>query len=128
MRFASEGRRVTRLIGGILLLIVGGLFVLQNLGYVTVGTIGDYWPLLLIWVGLSRMMTCRGHFASGFVIFAMGVFFQLERIDVIRMSTRLFWPALLIVIGFGLIVDSLIARRGRSALPPPHEAGPGGRS
>jgi hypothetical protein len=128
MKYVSEGRRVTRLIGGILLLIVGGLFVLQNLGYVTAGSIDDYWPLLLIWVGLSRVLTCRGHFASGFVLLALGVFFQLERLDVIWLPMRLFWPALLIVIGFGLIGDSLLARRGRSALTRSYGADPGSRS
>jgi hypothetical protein len=122
----SEGHRVSRLVGGVLLLFLGSLFVLQNLGYVSVGHLGDYWPLLLVWVGLTRMLSRRGTVASGFVIFALGVFFQLERLDVIWVPMRLFWPALLIVIGFGLITDAFIARRvGRHALPPQSEAGPG---
>jgi cell wall-active antibiotic response 4TMS protein YvqF len=127
MNGMSEGRRTSRLIGGILLLLLGGLFVLQNLGYVRAGNFGDYWPLLLVWVGLTRMLTRGSHVASGFVIFVLGVFFQLERLDVIWVPVRQFWPVLLIVIGFGLIADSLIARRGRS-LERRYEARPGSRS
>jgi len=131
MNSIGEGRRTSRLIGGALLLLLGVLFALQNLGVVRAGHLGDYWPLLLVWVGLSRMLGPRRgrHLASGLVIFLLGVFFQLDRLDVIWVPMRHFWPLLLIAIGFGLIADSLISRRiGRSALTPPREAEPGGRS
>ena len=128
MYYVSEGRRMSRLVGGVLLLFLGAVFVLQNLGYVRAGRLADYWPLLLVWVGLTRMLARQGTVASGFVIFALGVFFQLDRLDVILVPMRLFWPALLIVIGFGLIADALIGRRvGRHALPQ-SESGPGSRS
>jgi len=115
MNTLSEGRRASRLVGGLLLLLLGTLFVLQNLGYVRAGRLGDYWPLLLVWVGLARMLTHRRHFASGLVIFLLGVFFQLERLDDIWIPMRLFWPFLLIAIGLGLILDSLMGRRSRDA-------------
>ena len=123
----SGGRRVSRLVGGVLLLFLGAIFVLQNLGYVRAGRLGDYWPLLLVWLGLTRMLSRQGTIGSGFVIFALGVFFQLDRLDVFWIPMRPFWPALLIVIGLGLIADAFIARRGRHALPPQSEAGPGSR-
>lgn len=119
MNYVSEGRRISRLVGGVLLLFLGAIFVLQNLGYVRAGRLADYWPLILVWVGLTRMLSRQGTVASGFVIFALGIFFQLDRLDVILVPTRLFWPALLIAIGFGLIADAVIGRRvGRHALPP----------
>lgn len=131
MNSIGEGRQTSRLIGGALLLLLGVLFALQNLGMVRAGHLGDYWPLLLVWVGLSRMLGPRRgrHFASGLVVFLLGVFFQLDRLDVIWVPMHHFWPLLLIAIGFGLIADSLISRRiGRADLTPPSEAGPGGRS
>ena len=125
----SEGRRMSRLVGGVLLLFLGGIFVLQNLGYVKAGRLADYWPLLLVWVGLTRMLSRQGTVASGFVVFALRVFFQLDRLDVIWVPMRFFWPVLLIVIGFGLIADAVIGRRlGRHALPRESQAGPGSRS
>ena len=126
----SEGRQTSRLIAGALLLILGVLFALQNLGVVRAGHLGDYWPLLLVWVGLTRMLgTRRRHFASGLVVFLMGVFFQLDRLDVIWVPMRHFWPILLIILGFGLIADSFLDRgKGGADLTPPSVTGPGGGS
>ena len=130
MTYDSEGRQTSRLIAGALLLILGILFALQNLGVVRAGHLGDYWPLLLVWVGLTRMLGARRrHFASGLVVFLMGVFFQLDRLDVIFVPMRNFWPLLLIVLGFGLIADSFLDRgRDRADLTPPSVTGPGGGS
>ena len=131
MTYVSEGRRISRLIAGALLLLVGVLFVMQNLGIVRAGTFGDYWPLILVWIGLTRMLgpARARHFASGVVIFLLGVFFQLDRLDVIWVPVRQFWPLLLIAIGFGLIADSLIGRRSaRAGVEPSSHAGPGGGS
>lgn len=127
----DDGRRTSRLIGGTLLLILGVLFALQNFGMLRAGHLGDYWPLLLVWVGLSRMLGARGgnHVASGIVIFLMGVLFQLDRLDLVFVPMRQFWPLLLIAVGFGLIADSFLGRRGgREQLTPPSQTGPGGRS
>lgn len=130
MTYDSEGRQNSRLIAGGLLLILGVLFALQNLGVLRAGHLGDYWPLLLVWVGLTRMLGARRrHFASGLVVFLMGVFFQLDRLDVLYLPMRNFWPIVLIVLGFGLIADSFLDRGRRSAdLTPPSVTGPGGGS
>jgi hypothetical protein len=120
-----ESRRLSRLIGGALLLLVGTLFVLQNLGWFHAGRLWDYWPLLLVWIGLSRMFgpTRPRHFPSGAVVFALGVFLQLERLDLVRVDAREIWPILLIVGGLALVADSLIARRATGG-----ELSPGARS
>ena len=131
MAYDGDGRRTSRLIGGTLLLILGVLFALQNFGMVRAGRLGDYWPLLLVWVGLTRMLASRrgNHFASGAVILLLGIFFQLDRLDVIFVPMRQFWPVLLIAIGFGMIADSFVGRRGgRGQLTPPSQTGPGGGS
>lgn len=128
MPYVNEGQRISRLIAGGLLLLVGALFVLQNLGLVRAGQLGDYWPLFLVWVGLCRMLgpARARHFVSGLVLFCLGVFFQLDRLEVIWVPMRQFWPLLLIALGFGLIADSLIGRRdGGAGVAPPSQAGPG---
>lgn len=129
MTYVSEGRRISRLIAGGLLLLVGALFVLQNLGLVRAGELGDYWPMFLVWVGLARMIgpARARHFASGLVLFALGVFFQLDRLDVIWVPMHRFWPLLLIAVGFGLIADSLVGRRRLAGgVSSSSQAGPGG--
>jgi hypothetical protein len=105
------------LIAGALLLLLGSLFVLQNLGMVHVGRLGDYWPLLLVWIGLSRIFALgrAHHVASGVAIAALGVFFQLERLDLLWIPTREVWPVFLVIAGLALIADSWVA--SRSARP-----------
>jgi hypothetical protein len=62
---------------------------------------------------------------AGIVLFALGVFFQLERLDWISFSLTQAWPALLIAAGIGLIAESLLARRAdRSELSATSSAGP----
>jgi len=46
-------------IGGVII-CVGVLFLLQNLGVLYVDEVWRYWPVILIVLGLSRAFTCRG--------------------------------------------------------------------
>jgi hypothetical protein len=126
----DEGRRISRLIGGGLLLLVGALLVLQNLGVVSAGSLGDYWPLLLVWVGLTRMLgpNRAEHFASGAVVLAVGVFFQLDRFGWIDVSIGELWPLFLVAIGAAMIAEGLRGRRTGSTPLPPGAAEPGARS
>jgi hypothetical protein len=113
MRENDEARRISGLIGGGLLLLVGALFILHNAGVLRAGRLGDYWPLFLVWIGLSRMAGPRRarRFASGLTIFLVGVAFQLDRLGLIEWRLRELWPFLLVVAGAGLIADSLLARK-----------------
>ncbi|MEK7096636.1 MAG: DUF5668 domain-containing protein [Patescibacteria group bacterium] len=41
---------------GVLLLLIGALLLLQNLGYITGDIWSYFWPVLLILIGLSMMV------------------------------------------------------------------------
>lgn len=127
MRAASEYRRVSRLIGGGLLLLVGALFVLQNLGVLSAGWIGDYWPLVLVWLGLSRLLAPGdgSRLLPGTILLLLGVLFQLDRLELVGFSFGDLWPGILIAAGLALIAGSLRARRTGSA---PLDGLPGGGS
>jgi hypothetical protein len=107
--------RVSGVIAGSILLSIGGLFLLQNMGLVRAGSIGDYWPMLLVWMGLAKILAPRGrrprHFAGGIVLLVLGVFFQLDRLGVELIRARDFWPVLLVVAGVALIAESFWSRR-----------------
>jgi len=113
MRANEEYRQASRFIGGILLLSLGALFALQNMGVVRAGSLGDYWPLLLVWMGLSRLVSARPgrSIVPGVVLLLLGVFFQLDRLDLIRARERDLWPVLLVVGGAALIAESLAVKR-----------------
>ena len=113
MRQSEESRRVSGLIAGVLFLLVGGLFILQNMGVLQAGRIADYWPMLLIWIGLSKMLAPdrSRRFASGWTILLIGVFFQLDELGLLRWRMRELWPVLLVLVGTGLIAESILGRR-----------------
>jgi hypothetical protein len=112
-----ENRRSSssRIAGGILLVLVGSVFVLQNAGLVHAGRLSDWWPMLLVWLGLSRLLApTRGHhFASGVVLLVMGIGLQLDRLGFIWLRLRDLWPVLLVLAGLALISESLFHSRDR---------------
>lgn len=113
MRYDDERKRISRVIAGALLVFVGGLFFLQNLGALHAGRIGDYWPLLLVWLGLTRLLGPRRahHFASGAVLLVLGILFQLDRLGVFWFHIHDLWPVLLVIAGLALITESWFVRR-----------------
>jgi hypothetical protein len=109
----EDGNRTSPMIGGVILLSLGVLFLLQNLGAVRAGRIWDYWPMLMVWGGLARLLSPRRprHFAAGAVLLLVGVFLQLEELGVVWIRARDFWPALLVAAGLALVAESLVVRR-----------------
>lgn len=109
----DDQRRASGVIGGLILLSIGALFLLQNMGIVHAGRIWDYWPMLLVWTGLVRLVSPSqgGRFAGGAVLLVVGVFFQLDRLGIVWIRARDFWPGLLVVAGIALIAESFWSRR-----------------
>ena len=114
MSIESNRNGSSRIVGGILLVLVGTVFVLQNAGLAQAGRLSDWWPMLLVWLGLSRMLAPRRghHFASGLVFLVMGIGLQLDRLGFIWLRLRDLWPVLLVLAGLALISESFIHPRG----------------
>jgi hypothetical protein len=109
----EDGNRASRVIGGLILLSLGVLFLLQNFGVVQAGRVWDYWPMFLVWAGLARLFAPRRahHFAAGAVMLLLGVFLQLEELGFLWIRARDFWPALLVAAGLALVAESLVVKR-----------------
>ena len=94
------------LIFGLLIIVVGVLFTLDNLDIADAGRFFRYWPLGLIAVGIAKVFDARSNGTSplGGVIFAgVGSWLLLDNLGYIDVSFLQFWPVLLVVIG-GIIV------------------------
>jgi len=102
---------------GLIILIYGILFLMRNMGYDTGIRIWDYWPILLILLGLRILIQPREHrqFMTGTVLTILGVLFLLNNLDVIDLRWRMIWPLFIIVIGISMLYNSLW-KRGRQAL------------
>ncbi|MDQ6894775.1 MAG: DUF5668 domain-containing protein [Acidobacteriota bacterium] len=111
----ASPRTSSRIVGGVLLLLVGTVFILQNAGLVHAGRLSDWWPMLLVWLGLTRLLAPRRghHFAAGLVLLVMGIGLQLDRLGFLWLRLRDLWPVLLVLAGLALISESFFHPRGR---------------
>ena len=110
----ERNKRVTAAVFGLMLIAVGTGFLLDNLGVYDAGQLRDYWPLLLIGVGLPSLVAPKdvGDPPWGVVTVGVGTFFLLRNLDVIDWRFRDVWPLFLVLAGVTLIARSFIDRRG----------------
>jgi predicted membrane protein len=88
-------------LAAIILICAGVLFFLSNLGLVRISTIFQYWPVILIVAGLSRLSQRSGSFGSisGVVLVLLGSLFLLRSLHVFVVSVGMIWPFVLIAVG-----------------------------
>src|SRR5258707_6726414 len=97
------------LIPGAVILAIGAIFLLDNLGVVNAGRIWMFWPLILIFAGLVKLLDpCRRSW--GAMLMALGVFFLLNSLGVAHFSWGAFWPVILIGVGVMAMWSALQAR------------------
>lgn len=86
---------------GVLLLAVGILLLLGNLGYLEYDLgdlIRDWWPAILLLLGLGHLL--RGQWQSGIVLLLIGGAFLIATLDLLDRNTfRRWWPLGLVALG-----------------------------
>jgi len=106
-------KRVTAAVFGVMLIGLGVLFTLDNMGIYEAGRLRGYWPILLIGFGLPSLIAPKdaGDMPAGVVAVAVGAFFLLRKFDVIDWRFRDIWPLFLVLGGATLIARSVVDRR-----------------
>jgi len=97
---------------GIILIVLGGFFLVDTLDLLDLGDFfADWWPLILVLIGLVKF---QGDDRSGAWFFlVIGVILLLTTLDVLSWNLiSQFWPLVLIFIGIMLLV-----RNRRSPIP-----------
>ena len=107
------------IVGGIVI-TVGILFLLQNLGIFRFHDLWSYWPVILIVFGFARLINAHGPAAIvwGSIVAGLGALLLANNLDLIRFDWRVVWPVL--IIAWGL----LMLLRPRRLGPPPSMSGP----
>jgi len=111
--FASSGIN-GRLIFGLMIITLGAVFTLDNLGLVDGGQVLRWWPAALVVYGLARLtgFGCRINVTAGLLFTLAGGWMLLHNLHYIRWDIWDLWPALLVVIGGSMVAGAL---RRRSA-------------
>ncbi len=89
---------------GIVLLVLGSLYLLDNLGFIYVGHISRYWPALIILFGLAKLMDYYGtsHRHTGIGMIFFGSWLLISMNGLFGFDFQNSWPIL--IIGWGLSI------------------------
>jgi len=98
------------LIPGAIILAIGTIFLLNNLGYVQARHLLDFWPVLLILAGLFKLADpCRR--AWGVILVFFGVMLLLDQLGIRHFGWGALWPLALIAVGGVAMWSAIQARK-----------------
>src|SRR5215471_1865821 len=108
------------LFSGFVLLTIGVVFLLGNMGFLNVSAILRFWPVLLIAGGIFKLVESRDDYRTGSGVFwiVVGLVFLMGSFDIIRVALRDLWPALLIGLGAVMLWRSMMAKKEREDWSP----------
>jgi predicted membrane protein len=102
---------------GLILMGIGVIFLLGNMGYLDVHKVVTFWPVILIIFGAVKIAESRDHGRTAGIFWVVtGLLFLLGSFGIIRMTVRELWPVLLIGIGALVLWRAALVRRERPCL------------
>lgn len=116
MRNESTWQYTPHLVLGGLLIALGVIVLLENLGVIYLGSLWElwrWWPLILVFLGLSKFFA-PGDFRerrSGFWLMAIGVWLLISFFRVFGLGFSESWPLLLVAAGISAIWQSTSGER-----------------
>lgn len=90
------------LVPGLVLVVVGTIFLLDHMGIIRGETLWLFWPLAIVAVGLIKFVK-EGERAVGVGFILVGALLQLNKLGLIGLSWGTIWPFILIVVGASMI-------------------------
>jgi hypothetical protein len=113
----TRPRRSGHVIAGVVLIGLGLLFVLDRAGMLEAGSLGQYWPFILIVLGLGKLSEAGGAAAdrqaqlrsAAWLLFLGGLFLLHE---FTLLTLRRTWPLFLVAAGLGMIWNAMARPAG----------------
>lgn len=101
-----------QLVGGLIIILLGTLFTLDNLEILEARRYLRYWSVGLIAIGAAKMLFERSWSGaiSGGVIAFIGTWILLRRLQIVRASLWELWPLLLILLGVSMVLNGMSKR------------------
>lgn len=116
-RTASKGPGRPNIVFGLIVMAVGLMFLMHNLGVDYFEEFWNFWPVLLILLGLSRSFSGRADERTfGWVATFMGLVFFAQFTLGFDVSMETFWPGILIIVGLSIVMRAIQGPR------PPRDA------
>jgi len=125
---AVHGRR-GGVVFGLLIITLGVLFTLDNLGLAQAGQVLRWWPLVALLYGLARLfgLYCCQNTTVGLIFTLGGGLLLLHELNVLALDPWDLWPVVLVAIGASMVSRAFRRSRGgdrESKSDVPHVPGP----
>src|SRR3984885_11303344 len=103
---------------GAIVVAVGCLLLLDNLRIIRFHDLWQYWPVLLVAWGVSRIVDSRtpSGWIWGAIVALVGAFLLLDNLDIIVFNWQVVWPLILIAFGVSVLVRTLERNRFRAGV------------
>ena len=118
--FVAHARSTTtQVVFGLLVIALGALFTLDNLGVVEAGRILRFWPVVPLLYGLSRLtgLHCRQNTTVGLIFALGGGLLLLHEFHLVAVDPWELWPVVLIAVGASMVSKAFRRRRDEGAAP-----------
>jgi predicted membrane protein len=117
MKNELQSKGVTsQVVLGLLVILMGLLFLLDNLDILDMHRAISFWPMVFIIAGAVKLCDTqtRGGQLAGAGLMGLGVLMMLDRMDIIDFNVRTMWPVFLIVAG-GFVLYKALGSRHKAA-------------
>jgi len=108
----SRSMDLGKLVFGLTLVSLGAMFLADQLGFFRADYLVDYWPVLLIALGVAKLLRPITDF-GGVVVITLGILLLLDRLA--YYDLRQTWPLLIVAAGLSIVLRSLRPAKRRSA-------------
>lgn len=105
----------SQIILGVLVIGLGLVFLLDNLGFISVRYTFRFWPTLLIIFGLLKISQSRTRsgYVLGGILVLLGVTWTFRAMGLFYVSWSMLWPLVIIGVGIAVVTKSLPGARQR---------------
>ena len=104
-RGPTESSRVG-LVWGALIVAAGVALLLDHLGFIAIGSLFRFWPMILIFFGVGHLFAPSNR-VWGLILILVGAVFQLNNLGFTRIGFGDLWPIAIIAVGLVLIWGAL---------------------
>lgn len=106
-----------RVVAGVIVVAIGVGFLLDTAGVIDFGDlISDWWPLIIVAVGVAQLATRSGAPVGGLVVIATGLALLAWTLGYLpRNIWSYFWPVVIIAVGLAILLGMGSGRGGSTA-------------
>ncbi len=105
MRGDRAGVSLSRVVFGLVVVAIGVLFLLDNLGVMEAREVLRIWPVVFIAIGVTSLADAHrtGRHLAGFIWIFVGVWLLLYQFHYVYFHPLDFWPLLLVFVGASIL-------------------------